>query len=57
MCQKVAMLWETPTVATRRERLRFKIWQIIEGEAEGRLAICALVGVVAGTLLLVWLMK
>lgn len=42
---------ETSTVATRRERLSFKFWQIIEGEAEGRFAICALVGIVAGTLL------
>jgi hypothetical protein len=44
-------------MATRRERLRFKIWHIIEGEAEGRFAIGALVGVVAVTLLLMWLVK
>jgi hypothetical protein len=44
-------------MATRRERLRFKIWHIIEGEAEGDFAIVALVGIVAVTLLLVWLLK
>lgn len=30
-------------MATRREQLRFKIWHVIEGEAEGRFAIAALV--------------
>jgi hypothetical protein len=30
-------------VATYRERLRFRFFRVVEGEAEGRLAIAALV--------------
>lgn len=39
-------------MATGHERLRFKVWHIIEGEAEGRFSIAALVVVAAVTALL-----
>jgi hypothetical protein len=35
----------------RVERLRFRIFHLLEGEAEGRLAICALVSLVLVALL------